>query len=402
MNSDAKVFITYRREDSAAQAGRLYDAMVVRFGEGNVFMDVDMAPGVDFVKRIGEAVAACQVLIVVMGREWATIEDEQGRQRLEDPDDFVRLEVETALRRPEVTPIPVLVGGAQMPARRDLPEPLRPITRRNAIELSDLRWRQDVGRLIGALDELVAEAPPTSGSPSATTASARETAPGSGREASRPRQPSSSWLRWRWALLGVLAIAAILIAVVVGAGGGGGDGGGATNEDQIKDVVQTINFTTDPEDCTRLFTQRFLDQAAYGSEDPVSSCRLNTLNTRDDPRSVDVANVQVSGDTATAPAHFDGGFFDGQTVVYSMLKDGDQWKLDHLSDIKDFDLRAFATEYAVIAPRIDDQMTQSEANCIRDYWLDGHQPASEVKNGILDADWQQLFRPPYRSCRIKH
>src|SRR5436190_1612320 len=104
MSAAAKVFITYRREDSAAQAGRLYDAMVVRFGEGNVFMDVDMAPGVDFVKRIHEAVAACQVLLVVIGPEWATVEDEQGRARLDDPEDFVRLEVETALRRPGMTP----------------------------------------------------------------------------------------------------------------------------------------------------------------------------------------------------------------------------------------------------------------------------------------------------------
>ena len=94
----AKVFITYRREETAGHAGRLYDAMVARFGEDNVFMDVDMAPGVDFVERITEAVAACHVLIVVMGPRWATVEDEQGRARLADPEDFVRLEVETALQ----------------------------------------------------------------------------------------------------------------------------------------------------------------------------------------------------------------------------------------------------------------------------------------------------------------
>ena len=73
------VFITYRREETAAHAGRIYDAMVDRFGEGNVFMDVDMTPGVDFVERITEAVAACQVLIVVMGPRWATVENEKAR-----------------------------------------------------------------------------------------------------------------------------------------------------------------------------------------------------------------------------------------------------------------------------------------------------------------------------------
>ncbi len=154
-----KVFITYRREETAAHAGRLYDAMVARFGEGNVFMDVDMAPGVDFVERITEAVAACNVLIVVMGPRWATVEDEQGRARIADPEDFVRLEVKTALRRPDVTPIPVLVSGARMPHREDLPEEVRAITRRNALELSDQRWRYDVGRLVSTLDELLTDVP---------------------------------------------------------------------------------------------------------------------------------------------------------------------------------------------------------------------------------------------------
>ena len=155
----ARVFITYRREETAAHAGRLYDAMVARFGEANVFMDVDMAPGDDFVERITEAVAACHVLIVVMGPKWATVEDEQGTPRLADPWDFVRLEVETALRRPDVTPIPVLVAGARMPNPHDLPPELRAITRRNALELSDQRWRYDVERLISTLDRLLPEGP---------------------------------------------------------------------------------------------------------------------------------------------------------------------------------------------------------------------------------------------------
>lgn len=160
----AKVFITYRREETAPHAGRLYDAMAARFGEDNVFMDVDMAPGVDFVQRITEAVAGCQVLIVVMGPEWATVQDEQGTARLANPEDFVRLEVETALKRPEVTPIPVLVSGARMPRREDLPAEVGAITRRNALELSDHRWRNDVGRLMGTLDELLGEAPAVTGS----------------------------------------------------------------------------------------------------------------------------------------------------------------------------------------------------------------------------------------------
>jgi TIR domain len=154
-----KVFICYRREETAAYAGRLYDAMVTRFGESNVFMDVDIAPGVDFVERITEVVSGCLVLIVVMGPHWATVTDEDGSPRIADPDDFVRLEVETGLKRPDVTPIPVLVSGARMPKREALPEPLRPLTRRNALDLSDARWAYDVGRLNSTLDVLLDETP---------------------------------------------------------------------------------------------------------------------------------------------------------------------------------------------------------------------------------------------------
>ncbi len=150
-----KVFICYRREETAAHAGRLYDAMVARFGESNVFMDVDMAPGVDFVERIAEVVSGCLALIVVMGPSWATVADEDGTRRIDDPEDFVRLEVESAVRRSDVTLIPVLVSGARMPRREDLPSELQPITRRNALELSEGRWGYDVGRLMSVLDELL-------------------------------------------------------------------------------------------------------------------------------------------------------------------------------------------------------------------------------------------------------
>jgi hypothetical protein len=153
-----KVFISYRRKGTAGYAGRLYDTMAAHFGDGNVFMDVDMAPGIDFEKRITEVVSGCVVLLVVIDPGWSTATEDGGRRRLDNPADFVRLEIETGLRRPEVTPIPVLVGGARMPRREDLPEEIRPIVRRNAIELSDGRWSYDVGRLMETLDELLPEA----------------------------------------------------------------------------------------------------------------------------------------------------------------------------------------------------------------------------------------------------
>jgi hypothetical protein len=243
-----KVFITYRREETAAHAGRLYDAMVARFGEANVFMDVDMAPGVDFVERITEAVAACHVLIVVMGPRWATVEDEHGNARLADPEDFVRIEVETALRRPDVTPIPVLVAGARMPHREDLPPEVRGITRRNALQLDDQRWRNDVGRLISTLDELLAESALVSAAPSparsvaagradADQVAAVSSVAGPMSPETKPAKPAAppagGARRLGWALLGVVATVAIVVTVVVAVSGG--DGG---DDDQARPATQ--------------------------------------------------------------------------------------------------------------------------------------------------------------------
>src|SRR6185295_1424705 len=110
----ANVFINYRREDSAGHAGRVFDALSAHFA-GRLFMDVDtLELGVDFVEAIDQAVGACEVLLVVIGREWLTIEDKAGNRRLDDPRDFVRLEIESALAR-KIRIIPVLVQDVSMP-----------------------------------------------------------------------------------------------------------------------------------------------------------------------------------------------------------------------------------------------------------------------------------------------
>jgi hypothetical protein len=181
-----KVFICYRREETAPYAGRIYDAMVARFGEGNVFMDVDMAPGVDFERQITQVVSGCVALLIVMGPRWAETTEKDGQRRIDNPADFVRLEVETGLHRPEVTPIPVLVDGARMPRREDLPPEIRAIARRNAIELSDGRWSYDVGRLMETLDVLV----PDTGRPRQPVV--------------EPAGPEPIPLGWRVALEGML------------------------------------------------------------------------------------------------------------------------------------------------------------------------------------------------------
>ena len=147
-----RILISYRRDDSSAYAGRLYDGLAEHFGDQQVFMDITtLQPGVDFVAEIERAVAASDAVLVVIGRDWLMATDAQGRRRLDKAEDFVRLEVEAALSR-KARVIPVLVGGASMPTSDDLPEALRDLARHNAIELSDGRWRFDLSRLIAALD----------------------------------------------------------------------------------------------------------------------------------------------------------------------------------------------------------------------------------------------------------
>jgi hypothetical protein len=108
----ARIFLCYRRDDSGGYAGRLYDRLGQRFGHDNLFMDIDtIAPGLDFVEAIEKAVGTCDVLLAVIGRQWLTSTDSQGQRRLDNPEDFVRLEIVTALVR-QIRVIPVLVGGA--------------------------------------------------------------------------------------------------------------------------------------------------------------------------------------------------------------------------------------------------------------------------------------------------
>jgi hypothetical protein len=160
------IFICYRREDSVGHTGRLFDRLIQHYGREQVFMDLDaIEPGEDFIDAIRRRVGACEVELVVIGPAWARAADERGRRRLDDPDDFVRLEVLTALSR-NVRVIPVLVGGARMPTVADVPEVLHPLVRRQAFELSDRGFHDAVGRLIAALDRPSAEQKRTPDTPS--------------------------------------------------------------------------------------------------------------------------------------------------------------------------------------------------------------------------------------------
>jgi hypothetical protein len=151
------VFISYRRADSDYPAGWLFERLAEHLGRARVFKDVDsLQPGDDFAEVITTAVSSCSALVAVIGQRWLTITDEHGRRRLENPDDFVRLEIEAALTR-GVRVIPVLVDGAGMPRSADLPAGLQGLARRQAVELSPYRF--DTSALIGVLEATVTGRP---------------------------------------------------------------------------------------------------------------------------------------------------------------------------------------------------------------------------------------------------
>lgn len=187
------IFISYRRDDSEGEAGRLFDDLVRSFGEDSVFMDVsDISPGVDFRKAIDENVASCGVLLAIIGPAWCSIRNTAGGRRLDDPNDFVRLEIASALAR-KVAIIPVLVHEARMPRPEDLPEDLRELAFRNSVEITHARWNSDVQLLTHALTRYVAPTAPTDTKPVHATVgvqlpppTAAETKPTSARPSSVP------------------------------------------------------------------------------------------------------------------------------------------------------------------------------------------------------------------------
>lgn len=155
-----RIFLSYRREDSSGHAGRLYDQLSERFGEAQIFRDVDtIEPGLDFAEFIHAKVSECDVLLAVIGRRWINAADAMGHRRLDDPSDWVRTEIASALQR-GIRVIPVLVDGASLPKEKDLSADLRWLAGRHAVVLSDAGWRDTVGRLIKAIERIASPAVP--------------------------------------------------------------------------------------------------------------------------------------------------------------------------------------------------------------------------------------------------
>jgi len=161
----AKVFLSYRRVDSAQVAGRIYDELVAHCGRSNIFKDVDsISLGLDFREALADAVARCDVMLVIIGRNWLASADKDGKQRLENPSDLVRYEIESALAR-HIRIIPLLLDDASMPTSDELPNSLRALAFRNAAVIRpDPDFHRDMQRVIQSIGYLGGEnvaAPPT-------------------------------------------------------------------------------------------------------------------------------------------------------------------------------------------------------------------------------------------------
>ena len=149
-----KIFLSYRRQDSAYVAQFVYKSLRLRFGADAVFMDIDSIPfGVDFREQITVAVDQCGILLALIGRNWA---GEPGQpRRIDDPNDFVRFEIESALER-NLPVVPILIDQARLPSETDLPPSLARLAYRNAINLDPGRdIDHDMNRLIKGIEHLI-------------------------------------------------------------------------------------------------------------------------------------------------------------------------------------------------------------------------------------------------------
>jgi tetratricopeptide (TPR) repeat protein len=152
-----KIFINYRRDDSIGMAGRLHDRLAQTFGRAKLFMDVDHIPaGTDFVVHLNSQVAECDVILVVIGPNWLGVKDESGGRRLDNPDDFVAIEIAAALAR-DIRVIPVLVDGAHMPKASELPDSLKALARRHAVDVRHTHFGHDAEALVAKMREALGD-----------------------------------------------------------------------------------------------------------------------------------------------------------------------------------------------------------------------------------------------------
>ena len=221
----AAIFISYRRNDAWAEARALSTDLTLAFGEDSVFMDVDsIALGRDFRVVLSELLASCQVMIVLIGPKWLDARGKDGKRRLDSTDDWVRAEVAAALGR-DIPVVPVLVDGAVIPTADQLPADISKLAYRNAFELTQQRWKSDVGALVDRLGlprpgqprqaaTAPAATPPGRPSPPAAARAPQPApvpapAPRAAPAAEAPASPGSPWAAW--GMLGALGLGVVIL-----------------------------------------------------------------------------------------------------------------------------------------------------------------------------------------------
>jgi tRNA A-37 threonylcarbamoyl transferase component Bud32 len=155
LHAALKIFINYRHDDATFAAHRLYEDLAKHFGDDNVFIDVNIPPGVDWEKEIQQQIGSCDVFIATIGRHWLALTDARGNRRIDNEHDPCRVEIQNALDDPDVRVIPALLSDAEPPTPDQLPAGLEELTKRQAIRLNeDLRWNDDVALLVRGLQRL--------------------------------------------------------------------------------------------------------------------------------------------------------------------------------------------------------------------------------------------------------
>jgi hypothetical protein len=268
----SSTFVSYRRNDAPAHAGRIYDRLAERLGKDNVYMDLDSTvPGADFADVIERTIAQCDAFIVVIGRDWVSALRASGARHAEGSEDWVRREIAAALAR-NIRVIPVLVQGANMPSPVELPDDIKGLARRHAIELSETAWSAQLGLLMDAL--------PAAPTPSASIRGLQFRSPGRGH---RPHDSGTRRPSIRAAAMALVACALAVIVVIVALRGG--DRGATTTKEGAKRAAPSSLSTAE-------YRNRLIDICTAHSREadrvgraeggpvggPVIELEANTLN----------------------------------------------------------------------------------------------------------------------------
>jgi hypothetical protein len=308
-----KIFLSYRRDDTGGRAGRLFDVLVARFGASNVFQDVSSAtPGFDFADRVEQAIATSDAVLVVIGPSWLDSTTADGQRRIDQPDDFVRHELTSALAS-GMPVVPVLVDDAELPPADRLPEDVRGLVRRQAVSVRDASWRQDVDDLIRRLEGREAE---TSGG----------------------RRP--------WLIVGIAAgaIIAVVVAIVLLRSGDEND---ASDDGDAPPSCSTDSTFTDVE----LATERsasFLDEKGRALEAEIVGASTRPARPADADNGAVLVELSVANNAEPVPDTFLDDTYLGAGAIRSLLLDGvDQGAITCMSVVGDPEIepteRAIAT-----------------------------------------------------------